>query len=81
MNATELEFEKPFIELERHLAQLKSFAQTHPDLDLTEGIDALKQNADTLTKQTFQKLSRWDKSTVSAACATATSLLLYQHAP
>ncbi|RKU21917.1 acetyl-CoA carboxylase carboxyl transferase subunit alpha, partial [Candidatus Poribacteria bacterium] len=61
MNTTELEFEKPLIELEQHLAQLETFAQEHPELDLTEGIDALKQNADTLTKQTFQKLSRWDK--------------------
>ncbi len=61
MNATELDFEKSLIELERHLAQLDAFAEEHPDLDLTEGIGALKQNADTLTKQTFQKLSRWDK--------------------
>ena len=61
MNATELEFEKSLIELENHLVALEAFAQAHPELDLTEGIDALKQNADTLTKRTFQKLSRWDK--------------------
>ncbi len=61
MNSTELDFEKPLIELERHLSQLDVFIEEHPELDLTEGIAALKQNADTLTKQTFQKLSRWDK--------------------
>ena len=61
MNATELEFEKPLFELERHLIQLQAFAEANPALDLTVGIDALKQNADTLTKQTFQKISRWDK--------------------
>lgn len=61
MNSTELDFEKPLIELERHLTQLDTFTEANPDLDLTEGITALKQNADTLTKQTFQKLSRWDK--------------------
>ena len=61
MNSTELDFEKPLIELERHLTQLDDFSETHPELDLTEGLAALKQNADTLTKQTFQKLSRWDK--------------------
>ncbi len=61
MNTTELEFERPFIELERHLTQLEAFAQTHPELDLKEGMHALKQNADTLTKRTFRKLSRWDK--------------------
>ena len=61
MNTTDLEFEKPFIELERHLARLETFAQAHPELDLKEGMSALKQNTNTLTRQTFQKLSRWDK--------------------
>ena len=61
MNSTELDFERPLIELERHLSQLRSFSEANPELDLTEGISALKHNADTLTKQTFQKLSRWDK--------------------
>ena len=61
MNTAELEFEKPLIELEQRLAQLEDFAETNPDLDLAEGLGALKQNVDTLTKQTFQKLSRWDK--------------------
>ena len=61
MNATELEFEKPLLELEHHLTQLETFAQAHPTLELTEGIGALKQNINTLTKQTFQTLSRWDK--------------------
>lgn len=61
MNTTELEFEKPFVELERHLTDLNVFSETYPDLDLTEGIAALKQNMDTLTKSVFQGLSRWDK--------------------
>ena len=61
MNSSELDFERPLIELERHLIQLDVFMEEHPDLDLTEGIAALKQNVDSLTKQTFQKLSRWDK--------------------
>ena len=54
MNTAELEFERPFIELERHLTRLEAFAQAHPELDLKEGMDALKQNTDTLTKRTFQ---------------------------
>ena len=65
MNSTELDFEKPLIELERHLAQLETFTEEYPELDLSEGIAALKQNADTLTKQTFQKLGRWDKVRLS----------------
>ena len=77
MNSTELDFEKPLIELERHLAQLDAFTEEHPDLDLSEGITVLKQNADTLTKQTFQKLSRWDKGPISTAPTTTASLSLY----
>ncbi len=61
MNSSELDFEKPFIALERHLVELDAFTEAHPDLDLTEGISALKKNANTLAKRTFQKLSRWDK--------------------
>ncbi len=61
MNSSELDFERPFIELERHLIELDAFTEAHPDLDLTEGISALKKNANTLAKRTFQKLSRWDK--------------------
>ncbi len=61
MNSAELEFEKPLIELEGYLAQLKTFAQTYPELELSDGINALKRNTEALTKQTFQKLNRWDK--------------------
>ncbi len=61
MNTAELEFEKPFVELEAHLTQLNAFSEMYPELDITAGITALRQNADTLTKQTFQNLTRWDK--------------------
>ncbi len=61
MNSSELDFEKPFIALERHLVELDAFTEAHPELDLTEGISALKKNANTLAKRTFQKLNRWDK--------------------
>ncbi len=61
MNSSELDFERPFIELERHLIELDAFTEAHPELDLSDGISALKQNANTLAKQTFQKLNRWDK--------------------
>ena len=56
-----LDFEKPLLELDRHIVQLKAFADANPELDLTEGIKALEENAEQLTKHTFQKLTRWDK--------------------
>ena len=61
MNTSELEFEKPFVELAAQLEELNNFLETYPELDLTEGIAALKQNVDAVTKQTFQNLTRWDK--------------------
>ena len=61
MNTSELEFEKPFLELATQLEELNNFSETYPELDLTKGIAALKQNVDAVTKQTFKNLTRWDK--------------------
>ena len=38
-----LDFEKPLLELDRHIVQLKAFADANPELDLTEGIKALEE--------------------------------------
>ena len=82
MNATELEFEKPLIELENHLVELEVFAQEHPELDLTEGIDALKQNMPIrLQSRSFQKLSRWDKVRLARHAQRPQAAFLYQRAP
>ena len=56
-----LDFEKPLIELDRHIAQLKAFAEMNPELDLTKGLKALEENTEQVTRQAFQKLTRWDK--------------------
>ena len=61
MQSKTLNFEKPLTELSQYITQLKTFAQSNPDLDLTEGIQALEKNVTTLTKQAFQNLTRWDK--------------------
>ena len=58
---SKLTFEKPLIELEEHLNQLKSFAQKHPDLDISEGLKALERNTRALNRKAVQTLSRWDK--------------------
>ena len=55
MNTTELEFEKSLIELENHLTQLEAFAQAHPELDLTAGMDALKQKCGCAYKKDLPK--------------------------
>ncbi|MCZ6679872.1 MAG: acetyl-CoA carboxylase carboxyltransferase subunit alpha [Candidatus Poribacteria bacterium] len=56
-----LDFEKPLLQLDHYIAQLKTFAEANPDLDLTQGIKALEENTEGLTRQAFQKLTRWDK--------------------
>ena len=56
-----LDFEQPLLELNQYAAQLKAFAEIHPELDLTKAIEALDENTRDLTKQAFRKVSRWDK--------------------
>ncbi len=56
-----LDFEQPLLELNQYAAQLKAFAEIHPELDLTKAITALDENTKDLTRQAFQKVSRWDK--------------------
>ena len=56
-----LDFEQPLLELNQYAAQLKAFAEVHPELDLTKAIEALDENTRDLTRQAFRKVSRWDK--------------------
>ena len=56
-----LDFEQPLLELNQYAAQLKAFAEIHPELDLTKAITALDENTKDLTRQAFRKVSRWDK--------------------
>ena len=56
-----LDFEQPLLELNQYAAQLKAFAEVHPELDLTKAIAALDENTKDLTRQAFQKVTRWDK--------------------
>ena len=61
MRSRSLSFETPLIELSQHLAQFKAFAEDHPELDFTKGIQALEENLADLTRGAFQNLTRWDK--------------------
>ena len=56
-----LDFEQPLLELNQYAAQLKAFAEVHAELDLTKAITALDENTKELTRQAFQKVTRWDK--------------------
>ena len=56
-----LDFEQPLLELNQYAAQLKAFAEVHPELDLSKAIEALDENTKDLTRQAFRNVSRWDK--------------------
>lgn len=53
-----LEFEKPIIELENKIRELKEFTKNE-DLDLTEEIRNLTERLEKLTKEIFENLTSW----------------------
>ena len=61
MRSKNLDFEKPLSELNQLIDQLKAFAEANLELDIAESIKALETDTDRLTRQIFQKLTRWDK--------------------
>ncbi|MCK4851642.1 MAG: acetyl-CoA carboxylase carboxyltransferase subunit alpha [Candidatus Omnitrophica bacterium] len=58
--AIELEFEKPVIELERKIEELKSFTQ-EKDIDLSGEITNLTNRLECLRKDVFENLTSWQK--------------------
>lgn len=59
-----LDFEKPIIELEKKIEELKKFTQRE-DIDLSEEIKRLTGRLDTLKKEVFDHLSPWQKVQLS----------------
>lgn len=57
MNSPELDFERPILDLERKIEELKQLRGASHDFS-TE-IDRLENKAQTLRRETFAKLSRW----------------------
>lgn len=59
-----LEFEKPIIELEEKIEELKSFTKKE-DIDLTGEIKKLNERLEKLRKDIFGKLTNWEKVQLS----------------
>lgn len=59
-----LEFEKPIVELENKLSDMKDLAK-ESDVDVTEAIDKLEKKIVALKKDTFQNLTRWQRVQLS----------------
>lgn len=59
-----LEFEKPIIELESKLSDMKQLAQ-HSEVDVSDAIKKLEDRIIQLKKETFENLTRWQRVQLS----------------
>ncbi|MEK6482500.1 acetyl-CoA carboxylase carboxyltransferase subunit alpha [Catalinimonas sp. 4WD22] len=59
-----LEFEKPIVELESKLADMRQMAE-ESGVDVSEAVKSLEEKITTLKKETFQNLTRWQKVQIS----------------
>ena len=55
-----LDFDKPLVELERKIAEMKEFASGE-NVELSREIESLEQKLDRLAEDIYSKLSRWQK--------------------
>lgn len=59
-----LDFEKPIVELDHKIADMKSLAQ-QSGVDVTEAITSLEEKLDKLKKETYSNLTRWQRVQLS----------------
>ena len=60
MNGTWLDFEKPIVELERRIEDLRGFA-TGENIEVTEELKRLERKAERLRREIYSKLTRWQR--------------------
>jgi acetyl-CoA carboxylase carboxyl transferase subunit alpha len=60
MSGTWLDFEKPIVELERRIEDLRSFA-TGESLEVSEDLKRLERKAERLRREIYSKLTRWQR--------------------
>lgn len=60
----ELEFEKPIVELEQKLKEMRQLS-IDSEVDMVEAVAALEKKIETLKKDTYKNLSRWEKVQLS----------------
>ena len=64
MNASGLDFEKPIIELERKIEELKSLTETE-HIELSSEIKQLTQRLRKLKREIFENLTPWQRVQVA----------------
>jgi len=60
VNTAILDFEKPLVELEKRIAELKNFANER-NLDLSDEIDTLQNRAEKLKREIYFNLTSWQR--------------------
>lgn len=60
MAELKLEFEKPILELQKKIEEMKRFS-TENKIDVTEEINALMQKLDTMTREIYSNLTPWQR--------------------
>ena len=59
-----LDFEKPIVELDEKIADMKSLAQQN-DVDVSDAIKSLEEKLQKLKKETYNNLTRWQRVQLS----------------
>lgn len=59
-----LEFEQPIVDLEEKLAEMKRLAE-NSRVDVSDDVKSLEKKIDTLKKETYKNLTRWQKVQLS----------------
>jgi acetyl-CoA carboxylase carboxyl transferase subunit alpha len=62
---TYLEFERPIAELEGKIVELRKLAEEDPTMDIDGEVGRLQARADQLVKDTYAKLTPWQKALVA----------------
>ena len=60
MNELKLEFEKPILELQKKIEEMKRFSSEN-NIDVSQEINALVQKLETMTKDIYSNLSPWQR--------------------
>ncbi|MET3727520.1 acetyl-CoA carboxylase carboxyl transferase subunit alpha [Fictibacillus halophilus] len=71
--AAELEFERPIHELEKKIAELKSF-MNEKDIDLTDEIKRLEEKLANLENSTYSEMKPWDRVQIARHAERPTTL-------
>ncbi len=60
MNELKLEFEKPILELQKKIEEMKKFSSEN-NIDVSQEINALVQKLETMTKEIYSNLTPWQR--------------------